>query len=283
MPQKPQISPNYFLITGALGGLGSAFALELAQEGQNLILVDKIPIEPEIAAYLSTRYGVQIGYYSCDLSDAIDRQTLLKTLDNSGCCIRGLINIVGREVEGPFLSQTREDMLNLMNLNMAAAVDLAHWSLNHRDEAERFLIINVASLAGFFSMPQKAVYAASKRFLITFSLALREEIKAFGNVLALCPAGLPTSPESMRKIFLQGFWGRITAQETAVVVRKSIQKARKNRPLYIPGISSRLLVWLARFLPGHWVSAYLARRWGKAQENLAFWRMTERARRAHRD
>jgi NAD(P)-dependent dehydrogenase (short-subunit alcohol dehydrogenase family) len=36
-------------------------------------------------------------------------------------------------------------------------------------------------------MPLKAVYAASKRFLINFSIALRQELQADGgNVLALC-------------------------------------------------------------------------------------------------
>ena len=56
-----------------------------------------------------------------------------------------------------------------------------------------FRLINVCSLAGFFPMPYKATYAASKRFLLDFSRALREEIKSFGTVTALCPSGMPTT------------------------------------------------------------------------------------------
>ena len=46
-----------------------------------------------------------------------------------------------------------------------------------------FRIINVASLAAFLPMPVKATYAASKRFLLDFSLALREEVRELDATL----------------------------------------------------------------------------------------------------
>jgi hypothetical protein len=34
----------------------------------------------------------------------------------------------------------------------------------------------------------------------------------------------------MKKIFLQGFWGKMTAQDTSLVVRKTIEKMEKTSP-----------------------------------------------------
>ena len=54
-------------------------------------------------------------------------------------------------------------------------------------------------------MPVKATYAASKRFLLDFSLALREELRGLGaTVTVLCPAGLPNHPECIQAIEAQG-------------------------------------------------------------------------------
>ena len=56
------------------------------------------------------------------------------------------------------------------------------------------LILGVASL---FPMPLKATYAASKRFLLDFATALRQELRGEGvNVLALCPAGMVTTEKT---------------------------------------------------------------------------------------
>jgi short-subunit dehydrogenase len=43
-------------------------------------------------------------------------------------------------------------------------------------------------------MPVKATYAASKRFLLDFSIVMREELRPQGiTVTILCPAGMPTT------------------------------------------------------------------------------------------
>lgn len=114
--------------------------------------------------------------------------------------------------------------------------------------------------------------------MINFSLSLREEICDFGNVTVVCPAGLPTTAEAMQKIFLQGFWGKITAQDTNVTVRRSLSKVRRNVAIYIPGTMNKLLVSFSRLLPESWLAAYLAHRWGKHQQDFDYWRMTENQR-----
>jgi len=268
----------YTLITGGLGGLGSAFALECGQRGQNLFLVDQRPSADEMLTFLQDRFPIQVQYRSCDLANDAQRAELLTQLGHSGFSFSSLINIVGREYEGAFLEKTREEILHMLHLNLEAMVDLTLGILKLRDVTRRFMLVNVASMGGFFPMPYKAVYSSTKRFIINFSLALREEVRAFSNVTVLCPAGLPTNPESMKKIFLQGFWGRMTAQDTAVVARKTLDKAERNTPIYTPGLPNKIMVGLSHLLPERWQAAYLARRWGNQQTHLDLWRLTEEQR-----
>jgi hypothetical protein len=271
MKSKPG---SYMMITGAGGGLGSAFALACAHRGENLILLDQLPDISDLIHFLEQVNPIKIMYFACDLADTYARQALIEKLRASGIKLHGLINLVGREIEGRFDTLSREQVLSLLQLNTTAMADLSLAVLKQRNPARRFNMINVASMAGFFPMPHKAIYAATKRFIISFSIALREEIKSFGNVLVLCPAGLPTNAESMRKIFLQGFWGRLTAQDTSQVVRKTLRLAEKNKAIYIPGFTNRCLVGLSHMLPETLLARYLAKRWLKTEEGLNLWRIT---------
>ncbi len=270
------MAESYFLITGGLGGLGSTFAAECAAQGHDILLVDRHPQGDDVVKFLRGKHPVNIQYQQCNLADLEERTRLLEVLDQRQYRFSGLINVVGQEFEGPFLERTRAELMHMLQLNLGATVDLSHAILQRRDESQRFLLINVASLGGFYPMPYKAVYSSSKRFIISFSLALRKEIEAFGNVTVLCPGGLPTNAESMKKIFLQGFWGKMTAHDTGEVVRKTLRKVKKNIPVYIPGLPNRLLAFLAHLLPERWQASYLSNRWRKKLADLDLWRLTEK-------
>ena len=270
------MNPSYMLITGGLGGLGTAFAMECAHRGYNLLLVDRHPNADDIMEFIKARYPIDIQYLSCNLADPDSREALLEKFHQKKFVFSGLVNIVGQEFEGPFLERSREEILYMLQLNLGVMVDLTHAVLKRRDETKRFLLVNVASLAAYFPMPYKALYAATKRFVLNFSLALRKEIKDFGNVTILCPGGLPTNSEAMKKIFLQGFWGKITAHDTAHVAKNTLDYVNKNKAIYTPGFPNRLLAGLSRLLPETWQADYLSRRWRKKMDGLDLWRLTQK-------
>jgi len=268
----------YMLITGGLGGLGTAFAMECAQRGYNLLLVDRHPDGNAIINFLQDRFSVDIQYIPCNLADPDSRKALLEDIHERQMLFSGLINVVGQEFEGRFLERSREEIFYMLQLNLHVMVDLTHEILVMRDETSRFLLVNVSSLAAFFPMPYKALYAATKRFILNFSLALRKEIETFGNVTVLCPGGLPTNSEAMKKIFLQGFWGKMTAHDTATVARKTLDYVKRNKAVYTPGFSNKVLVGLSRLLPEPWLAGYLSRLWSKKMDHLELWRLMEEQR-----
>jgi len=260
---------NVILITGAVGGIGTAMCRELAARGYNLLLVDRRPDEAGLAEQIARHYGVETRFRLCDLSDADARSALLEDFACEELRFSGLINVAGRDFEGAFSEKSREQMLFLLRVLVETPVDLAHSLLALRDERRRFLLINISSLAAFFPMPYKATYAAAKRFILDHSRALHVELKDIADVLVICPAGLPTTEESRRKMAAQGLWGRLTAQQTEKVVRRAVELALRGQAVYVPGAASQFLTWLGGLLPAGAVAGFVGRRWRAAQARVA--------------
>ncbi len=257
---------SYILITGALGGLGSELARECARRGYNLYLTDRPADASQIVSSLSAEFGLKVRYRPCELTDLGERTALIESLKAEGCQFHGLINVAGRDYEGAFLEQSREQLLYLIHLLIEAMVDLSHQILNLRDPTRRFMLINISSLAGYYPMPYKATYSAAKGFIQQFSRALREEIRPFGNVLVVSPAGLPTHEESRRKIAAQGLWGKLTVMNPRTVARRTIQRALQGKADYVPGIINQILANLAGLIPDNIITAFISRRWRAIQK-----------------
>ncbi len=259
---------SYLLITGATGGLGSAFVLEACKKGYDLVISD-LPADGErFANLLAEKFKVEVLYRPCDLSREEDRTRFLTGLKQEGFRFWGLVNVAGLDHEGAFLEKTRSQILRILQINVLATLDITHGILSLRDPEARFRLVNVCSMAGFYPMPFKATYAASKRFLLDMSTALREEIRSFGTVTALCPAGMPTTVECMRSMFAQGFWGLATGMDPAVVARKTLRAAVIGRSLVIPGWLNNFIHLLGSLVPPSLSARYVARRWGKARAKL---------------
>lgn len=262
---------SYWMITGAMGGLGSAFAVECAKRGFDLFLTDLYPEGIEFARSLANTFQVDVQYRTCNLASLPSRTDFYEELRNGGYSFWGLANVAGIDFEGAFLDRRREQILRIMQLNVESTVDTSYTILKLRDPEQKFRLINVCSLAAYFPMPYKAIYAATKRFLLDFSMALSEEIQPFGSVTALCPAGLPTTPETMRAIFAQGFWGQITTMDTRYVARRAVGMALKGKPVYVPGFLNRIIQSLGNLVPRSLAVHYAGKRWQIAQNEQMAW------------
>ncbi len=261
---------SYVLITGATGGLGKAFAVECASRGWPLYLTDLRPEPLELlAGALHRTYGVPVRWRACDLTDAGQRTALCEALRSEQARFGGLINVAGGDHEGLFCEQTSAQLRSIVRLNIEATIEMTHALLRLRDASETFRIVNVASLAAFYPMPYKATYAASKRFLLDFSLALRQELAGQGvTVTALCPAGLPTTPACIAAIEAQGVMGQLTTQNTGAAAAGTLDAALAGKAVYIPGLLNRLLRALGGLVPPTVVAWFIGRRWGAARRDL---------------
>lgn len=254
-------------ITGAAGGLGKAFSAECASRGWDLFLTDlSEDLLHRLSCSLRNTYNINVYYRGCDLTDFEARTELFEHVRQENYSFHSLINIAGLDFEGPFAERTRSQIRTVLRLNIEANLEMTHEILKLRDSARTFRIINVASLAAYYPMPVKAIYASSKRFLLDFSMALGEELRPQDvTVTALCPAGMPTTPECIKAIEAQGFAGRITTQNVGFVASHTIDKALKGKSVYIPGLLNRLLKIAGSVVPPLMIARLVGSRWKSAQ------------------
>jgi uncharacterized protein len=260
---------SFFCITGAAGSLGKAMAVECAHRGWDLFLTDICEQGLEaFAAGLRMTYGVRVETYPCDMTDERSRDRLFAHMETRGFLFFGLINVAGIDYEGPFLEKTREQVRSVLRLNIEGTLEMTHAVLRRRDADQFFRMITVSSLASFYAMPTKAIYAASKRFLLDFFLALREELRGIGSVTILCPAGMPTTPDCIERIGTQGLMGLLTTRDVAFVSVRTIRKALRGRSIYIPGFINRVLRFAGRLVPRAIVTRLVGMRWKSADKKM---------------
>lgn len=255
------------LITGAAGGLGKAFAAECAGRGWDLFLTDlSAPALETLAGGLRQAHGASVRWAACDLTDPASRAGLFAHLRGEGLAFWALINVAGLDFEGPFFEQTSQQIRTILRLNVEGTLEMTHEILRFRDPLAPFRIINVASLAAFSPMPVKATYAASKRFLLDFSLALREELRDLGaTVTVLCPAGMPTTQSCIEGIEAQGWMGQATTQNTGSVAAQALDAALRGQAVVVPGALNQIIRAAGALVPPSLAARLVGLRWKSAQ------------------
>ncbi|MEL7610707.1 MAG: SDR family NAD(P)-dependent oxidoreductase [Bacillota bacterium] len=254
------------LITGATGGLGRAMAVECARRGYDLFLTDlsEAPLW-ELAGGIARRFGSNVRVCACDLTDETQVASLFEEVDGCGEKLGLLLNIAGVDYEGGFLTRESGKIAKIIQLNIEATLRVTHAALNRR--AKEFYVVNVSSLASLYPMPLKATYAASKRFLLDFSIALGRELSREGvHVLALCPGGMPTTPENTASLQAQGFWGSVTSHDLGRIAYNTLRHALRGGRVYIPGAVNRALCIAGKLLPREWIAAFIYARWNATQK-----------------
>lgn len=183
------------LITGASAGLGAEFARQLAPYARTLVLAarrqDRLE---ELRDELSICFpNLQVLTYRVDLSVESQRLDLVQWLEKEKIDINFLINNAGLGDHGTFADSDYDRVRTMIETNITALTHLTHLLVPAMLRAGRAAILNVSSVAGFFPIPQMAVYAATKAYVTSFSEALRMELRPKGiSVTALCPGPVPT-------------------------------------------------------------------------------------------
>jgi hypothetical protein len=243
-------SSETVLVTGASSGIGKELAECFAADGCRLILVARSrETLAALADGLKARHGVDSLVVCQDLSCPAAAEEVLREISNQGWPVHVLVNNAGFGEHGRFQDTSIERQLAMVQLNVGALLHLTHLVLPQMTERRRGAILNVGSTAAFQPGPYAAVYFASKAFVLSFSDALREELRHFNiGVTCLCPGPTQTnfgnsSGMNRTRVFR---WTSMTAQDVA---RAGHRALRRGRSMVIPGLLNKLLAWATRFAP----------------------------------
>lgn len=241
----------YALITGASAGLGSSFSYELASRGYNLFLVS-LPHEnlASMASFIRTNYGVEVIIFETDLTLFGAAEVVLKEINEHNIQIGMLINNAGLG-QNQYFEQTDEQYLrSMIELNCLATVSLTHALIPKLKQQPKSYIINISSMGGFFALPGKSVYAASKGFIIQFSQSLKWELEQYGiNVSVVCPGGIITNTDKYLIIRDFGWLSRATTSSAKEVSVYALNQSLKGKHRIIPGRLNRFLFFINGLIP----------------------------------
>lgn len=243
-------SPTYALVTGASRGLGKRFGEALAARGQNLVLVARSQDKLEAAAdELRASYKVRAEPLAFDLAQPMAGQRLARELVERKLSIDLLVNNAGFGVRGEFWKLELDRQLELLHLHHSGLVELTFHLLPSMLAARRGAIINVSSTAAFQPIPYAAIYAATKSFVTSFSLALAEELRPYGiKVVTVCPGRLsPDSQPDNRFKTRRSFMG--IEQNREEVVRETLGALDCGGRLVIPGMINKSVALAERLIP----------------------------------
>jgi short-subunit dehydrogenase len=250
--KKSKYSCNmiYTLITGAGSGLGRAFAVQCARMGKNLILFSLPGSGLEsLASELEKEYLVDVQYFEFDLRDTEALQWHAnKVMEQFS--IDFLISNAGIGGTSSLIDTSLQRIDDIIQLNVRSTSLLTRLLIPHLLKQSSSYILNVSSMAAFTPIAYKTVYPASKAFISSFSLGLREEFAGTGlSVSVLYPGPIMTNCNTSRRIIHQGMKGKMGLLSTSDIARIALKKTIAGHPVIIPGIMNKLNQFLMWFLP----------------------------------
>lgn len=242
----------YTLITGSSNGIGKALALECANRGMNILLVALPGNElNELTILIRDKYKVKCEALGIDLSKHDSVKEVYEWVKTSVYNVNILINNVGLGSRGAFEKTSLEFYTTQIQLNITTTCALTRLFIDDLKNNAPSYILNTGSLGGFFAMPHKSVYAASKAFVYTFSLSLALELKDVGvNVSVLCPGGTDTNANvRASNADLKGL-AKTSVLQPEQVAREAISQMLKGKVRIIPGGINKLSYYAGRIIPG---------------------------------
>jgi len=236
------------VLTGASSGIGRALAHVFAEHGHELALVARR--EAELAALadaIAAANRKRPLVLSIDLARSDAPARISHELIARGLEPAVVINNAGFGLAGAATALDRAEELAMIDLNVRTLTDM---SLRWIESLTRHRggILNVASVAGFMSGPNMAVYYATKAYVLSFSEALHHELKPRGvRVTVLAPGPVPTEFQARAGIGRE--LPRLLTCAPEKVARAGYRALTAGKRLVVPGLGNKLVTFMPRVLP----------------------------------
>jgi len=182
-----QISNKKILITGGATGIGLGLTQRFIQENNTVIVCGR---RESVLKELSVKYPTVITK-TCDLSKATEREELYKWILKEHSDLNVLVNNAGIQ---QWVSISDDDFYqrsnNEISINIEAPIHLTNLFIQLQSLDT---IMNVTSGLSFVPLVKVPVYSATKAFLHSFTLSLRQLLKVKNiEVIEIIPPALNT-------------------------------------------------------------------------------------------
>ena len=241
------------LVTGASSGIGAAIAQELAALGVDLVLTARR--RDALEAVAASCQGVKVEIVTADLGAPDAARALWAAATASGP-VDILINNAGFGYFRRFDAVDWARDAELVQLNMTSLVALARCFVDaHKAGTAAAYMVNIASTGAYQSVPNMALYAASKAFVRNFSEALHDEHRGTPlSVTCVCPGGTATAFHAASGGGDYSWLANASTKSPAFVAQATVRAMVQGRRTVVPGLFNQLSTFGVRFLTRRFAS-----------------------------
>ena len=190
------------VVTGASSGIGFELARIFGENGFDLLIAAE---DAELTVALESLEGAvptEVRAHRVDLAREDGVTELYEHILATGRPVEALALNAGIGAGGAFTETQLVDELRLIDLNVRSTVHLCKLVLADMVERDHGRILLTSSIASTMPGSFQAVYNASKSFVQSFTLAIRNELKDTGiTVTSLMPG--PTETEFFERAHME--------------------------------------------------------------------------------
>jgi short-subunit dehydrogenase len=242
---------KYALITGATSGIGYELAKLFAQDQYNLVLISRDQQELEVKAEELKQYGVEVITMAKDLFIYDQTFSIYSELKSQGIEIDVLVNDAGQGIYGEFKDTDIQRELDIVNLNIGSLLILTKDFLKDMISRNSGKILNLASIASKTPGPWQSVYHGTKAFVLSFSEAIREEVKDYDiTITALMPGA--TDTDFFNKAEMndsKAVQDKDSLSDAADVAKDGFDALMAGKDKVISGFKNKVQVGMSNFMP----------------------------------
>lgn len=237
------------IVTGASSGMGKEFVQQIDKKCYGLDEIWLLARRKEAMEELQGTTEAKLRIFPIDVSD----KTMLNQFDECLAIekpdVKILVNCAGYGKTGSFDQIEQKDTVGMIEVNCIGLTAITYSVLPYM--SRHSYIINLASVAGILPQPDFAVYAASKAYVLSFSRALRREVKARGiSVSAVCPGPVKTeffqiAEQTGKTFMLKKFF----YAKKEKVVSQALKEAFQKKEVIVYSLSMKGLRLLVKVFP----------------------------------
>ena len=248
---------KWALITGASGGVGKEAATILAEKRWNVVLVARSQDKLEqLKNELTEKIGIEVKIFPCDLSKDDAAHNVFNFCESEGIKIDLLVNNAGCGLYGPSI-ELGDKTLGMLKLNIMTLTQMC--TIFGKDMAERKSgsILNIGSIAGNQPTPQFASYAASKSYVLNYSLALRHELSAYGvNVTCVQPGYIRTQFDNNCGIVSEKYkrFSYKNGMSAYAVAKCAVNSVLAKRSYVRAGFTNKIVAFASGLVPKNFLA-----------------------------
>lgn len=185
-----KLASKVWLITGASKGFGYELTKFCLEQGHKVAAASR---NVKALRELQNEYPDNLLSIPLQVVDELDCRKKVELVWEHFGHIDVLVNNAGYGLFGTMEELSNEEIKDMYEVNVFGVINMSRAVLPKFREAKSGCILNIASVAGSFTVPSLGLYSSTKAAVIQFTEALKMEVEEFGiEVCAVCPGGFRT-------------------------------------------------------------------------------------------